>query len=111
MSRLLALDLAPGRRRRTATRALALAPAERVIHRVHRHATDLGPLAQPAALPGLAHRKELVLRVAHLTHRGQTPAVDQPHLRGAEPESDVFALLGYHLRAGTGGAGELATLP
>src|SRR6266545_1002638 len=45
MPRLLALDLAPRVRGGPATRALALAAAERVIDGVHRHAADSGAAA------------------------------------------------------------------
>src|SRR5688572_20082564 len=68
MTGLAALRLAPGGNRGTPARALALTAAQRVVHRVHGHAADLGPLAQPAALPGLAHREQLVLGVPHLAH-------------------------------------------
>src|SRR5689334_8314357 len=48
--RLVALGrLAPRRHRMTAARGLALAAAERVIDRVHRHAAHVRTLAQPAA--------------------------------------------------------------
>ena len=76
MPGLLALGLAPGRCRRTAAGALALAATERVIDRVHGDAANLGPLAQPAALARLADREQLVLRVAHLADGGEAPACD-----------------------------------
>src|SRR5437667_418055 len=52
MAGLLAFDLAPGARRWTTAGALSFTAAERVIHRVHGHAADLGALTQPAALAG-----------------------------------------------------------
>src|SRR5215469_9471948 len=60
-----ALGLAPRRDRMAATRGLALAAAERVVDRVHRHATRLGSLALPAVAARLAHLDELGLGVAH----------------------------------------------
>src|SRR5262249_1902043 len=49
-----ALGLAPRRHRGASAGALALAPAERVVARVHGHATGLRALAPPAGPPGLA---------------------------------------------------------
>src|SRR5215203_410558 len=97
MPGLLALDLAPGRGRRTSAGALAFTAAERVIHRIHRHTANLGALAQPSAL-------------ARLAYRGETAPVDQAHLGGAEPEGDVVAFLGHHLSARARGARQLAAL-
>src|SRR5574341_2593898 len=68
--RLPSLRLAPGAARRPAARALALAAAQRVIHRIHGHAPHPRVPAQPARLPRLADRLELVVRVPHLAHRG-----------------------------------------
>src|SRR6188472_1994628 len=111
MTGLLSLDLAPGRRRRTSTRALAFTATERVIDRVHGDTPNLGSLAQPAALARLADREQLVLRVAHLAYGGETPAMDEPHLGGAKPEGDVVAFLGHNLGARAGGTRQLAALP
>src|ERR671913_2433164 len=58
--------LAPGRDGVAPARGLALAPAVRVIHRVHRHAADVRPDAVPARAPGLAVGDVLVLDVADL---------------------------------------------
>src|SRR5690606_33760390 len=48
IARLLALGHAPRRNRRTSARRLALAAAQRVVDRVHRHAAHLRPPAAPA---------------------------------------------------------------
>src|SRR4051812_25431876 len=106
-----AFRLAPGARRRTTAGALAFTAAQRVVDGVHRHAAALGPLAEPAALARLADREQLVLGVPDLADRRQAAAVHQPHLRRAEAERDVLALLGHDLRARAGGPGELAALP
>src|SRR5213075_1734027 len=90
--RLFALDLAPRIRGRPAARALALAAAERVVDGIHGHAADSGATAQPAALPRLADRQQLVLRVADFTDRGEALAPHHPHFGRAEPERDVVAL-------------------
>src|SRR5204863_1952271 len=106
--RLLALDLAPRIRRRPATRALAFAAAERVIDGVHRHAADAGTAAQPARLPRLADRQQLVLGVPDFADRRETLAAHHPHFRRAEPQRDVIALFRDDLGAGPGPAAQLA---
>src|SRR5437667_1030536 len=106
--RLLALDLAPRVRGRPATRALALAAAQRMIDGVHRHAADAGAAAQPAALPRLADRQQLVLRVPHFADRGEALAAHHPHLGRAEAQRDIVALLRDDLRAGARAAAQLA---
>src|SRR5258705_2403318 len=106
--RLLALDLAPRIGRRPATRALAFAAAKRVVAGVHRHAADAGPRAQPARLPRLADRQQLVLGVAHLPDRGEAFAAHHPHLRRAEAQRDVVALFRDDLRARARAAAQLA---
>src|SRR5262245_2922095 len=111
MPSLPAFALAPGRRRRTAARALALTTTQRVIHRVLGDATHARTPAQPAALTRLAHRQKLVLRVADLANGGQTAAVHQSHFGRAKPERDVVAFLRDHLCARAGGARQLAALP
>src|SRR4029077_1080710 len=70
VARLVALGRhAPRRHRVPAARGLAFTAAERVVHRVHRHAAHVRPLAQPAAAPGLADRHVLVVDVADLADR------------------------------------------
>src|SRR6266480_6745888 len=102
MTCLLAFDLAPRVRRRAATRALAFAAAERMIDGVHRHAADAGTAAQPARLPRLADRQQLVLGVADFADRGEALAPHHAHLRRAEAQRDVVAFFGHDLRAGPG---------
>src|SRR5207249_12166190 len=104
--RLLALDLAPRIRGRPATRALAFAAAEGVIDGVHRHAADAGTAAQPARLPRLADRQQLVLGVADFADRRETLAAHHAHFRRAQAQRDVVAFLRHDLRAGTGSAAE-----
>src|SRR6267154_725680 len=106
--RLLALDLAPRIRGRPAARALAFAAAERMIDGVHRHAADAGAAAQPAGLPRLADRQQLVLGVPYFADRRETLAAHHPHFRRAEPQRDVIALFRDDLRAGPGAAAQLA---
>src|SRR2546423_14341793 len=108
--RLLAFDLAPRVGGWPAARALAFAAAQRMIDRIHGHAADSGATAQPAALPRLADRQQLVLRVADFTDRGEALASHHPHFGRAEPERDVVALFGDDLRARTGAAAQLAAL-
>src|SRR5436189_6219105 len=106
--RLLALDLAPRIRGRPATRALAFAAAERVLDRVHRDAAHAGAATQPARLPRLADRQQLVLGVAHLTDRGEAFAAHHAHLGRAEAQRDVVALFRHDLRARASAAAQLA---
>src|SRR5258705_11648079 len=108
MTCLLAFDLAPRVRRGPATRALAFAAAQRVVDGVHRHAADAGASAQPARLPRLADRQQLVLGVAYLPDRGEAFAAHHPHLRRAEAQRDVVALFGPDLRARPRAAAQLA---
>src|SRR5690606_32997336 len=56
-----AFRLAPGRDRRTSTRRLAFTTAQRMIHRVHRHAAHLRTTAAPAHRARLADRAQLVV--------------------------------------------------
>src|SRR5205807_1229017 len=54
-----AFGLAPRRHRVAATRRLALATAEGVVHRVHGHAAGLGADALPAVAAGLTDADQL----------------------------------------------------
>src|SRR5690242_6163672 len=108
MPRLLALDLAPRIRGRPAARALAFAAAERVIDGVHRDAAYPRAAAEPARLPRLADRQQLVLGVADFADRGEALAPHHPHLRRAEAQRDVVALFRHDLRALPRAAAQLA---
>src|SRR5579875_825913 len=101
------LRLAPGRHRVAAARALALAPAEGVVDRVHRHPARLGAHPTPAVAPRLADRHELRLGVADDADR--RPAVDRdpPHLRRRQPQRGEGALLRHDLHAHPGAARQL----
>src|SRR5258705_10030272 len=110
MPRLLAFDLAPRIGGRPATGALALAAAERVIHRVHGDATHPRAPPQPATLARLADGEQLVLGVADLADRGETLAAHHPHFRRAEPQRHVVAFLRHDLRARARAAAQLPTL-
>src|SRR5438045_6682340 len=108
--RLLALDLAPRVRWGPATRALAFAAPERMVGGSQGRAADSGATPQPAALPRLAARQQLVLGIADFADRGEALAPHHPHFSGAEPERDVVALFRHDLRARTGAAAQLAAL-
>src|SRR5881296_3627604 len=71
VTRLLAFDLAPGRRGRPAARALPLATAQRMVHRVHRYPAHARHAPEPAALACFAHGQQLVLGVPDLADRGE----------------------------------------
>src|SRR2546426_5353468 len=106
--RLLPFDLAPGIGRRTTARGLALAAAERMVHRIHGYAAHSGVASQPAALPRFTNRQQLVLRVPHFADRREALAAHHAHLRRAEPERDVVALFRNDLRARARAAAQLA---
>src|SRR2546430_2694405 len=108
---LLPLDLAPGICRGPTARGFALAAAQRVVDRVHRHAAHPRIPAQPAALPGLPDREQLVLGIAHLADRRKALAAHHPHFGGAEAQRDVVAFLRHHLDTGACRAGQLASTP
>src|SRR5574341_430495 len=79
-----------------------------MVDGIHRHAADPRAAAQPARLPRLADRQQLVLGVAHLADRGEALAAHHAHLRRAEAQRDVVALFRDHLRAGAGAPAQLA---
>src|SRR3982751_6328219 len=81
-----ALGLAPRGHRMASAGGLAFAAAERMVDRVHGHATGLGTHALPTVTTGLADRDQVGLGVAHLAHRG--PAVDghPAHLGAGEAQ-------------------------
>src|SRR5204863_7577102 len=73
---------APRRHRVPAARRLALAAAERMVDRVHRHAPHVGTLSQPAAAAGFADRHVLVIVVADLAEGGKALHVALADLTG-----------------------------
>src|ERR1043165_8098680 len=62
---------APRRYRMPAAGRLALAAAERMVDRIHRHAAHVGALPQPAAAARLSDGHVLVIEVADLPDRGE----------------------------------------
>src|SRR5712691_1124248 len=58
--------LSPWRHGVPAAGGLAFPAAERMVHRVHRHAAHVRPLAQPSAAPRLADGNVLVIEIADL---------------------------------------------
>src|SRR4029078_6061047 len=89
--RLVALGrLSPWRHRVPATRGFAFATAQRMVNRVHCHAADMRPLAQPAAPACLADRDVLVIDVADLTDGRQALDVDLPDFAGRHLHRRVF---------------------
>ena len=76
---------------------LALTAAERVIHRIHRDAADVRPLAQPPAPPGLADRHVLVIDVADLADRGEALDVDLPDFARRHFHRGIVAFFGDEL--------------
>src|SRR5436190_8867858 len=109
--RLLAFDLAPGIGRGPSARALAFTAAQRVIHRVHGDAAHARAATEPAGLPRLADRQQLVLRVADFADGGEALAAHHPHLGRTEPQRDEVAFLRDDLGARSGPAAHLPALP
>src|SRR5215472_1025704 len=95
-----ALRLAPGADRVATARALALATAERVIDRVHGHATHRRPLALPAVAARLAELDVALLGVADFADRRAALHADPPDLAGRHAQGRVAGLLGQQLDAG-----------
>ena len=111
VARLVALGRqAPRRHRMAAARGLAFAAAERVVHRVHRDAAHVRPLAQPAAAAGLADRHVLVIDVADLADRRVALDEDLANLARRHLDRRVVAFLGHQLHRRPGAARDLPAL-
>src|SRR5262245_12612805 len=94
----------------TAAGGLAFTAAERMIDRVHRHAADVRPLAEPPAAARLADRHVLVIEVADLTDGGETLHVDLANLARRHLDRGVLAFLGDQLHRRPGAARDLPAL-
>src|SRR5262249_27307813 len=103
------LRLPPGADRVTATGTLALAAAERVVDRVHRHPAHLRAASLPAAPARLAELDVALLGVADLADSGPAGRVHPPDLSGGHAQLRVAGLLGKQLDAGAGRACDLGT--
>src|SRR5690606_2523696 len=92
------------------TGGTALATTQRVIDRVHGHATDLRPTTAPAIPAGFADHGELVIQIAHLAYRGHALLANAADLGRRKAEGHVVPLLGDDLDASPGGTSHLAAL-
>src|SRR6266542_3197907 len=101
------LRLAPWAHRVAATRALALATAERVVDRVHGHATRLRAAVLVPVAPGLAPVDQVVLGVADLADRGPAGHLDLADLARGHPQGGAATLLGQQLDGDPGRAAHL----
>src|SRR5215213_2876597 len=109
--RLIALGgLAPRADRVTAAGGLALAAAQGVVDRVHRHAAVVWALAEVASPAGLADRDVLVLEVADLADGRVAAYVHLAHLARGEAEGGPVAFASHQLRRGACRAGHLRAL-
>src|ERR1043166_1625149 len=99
--------LAPRRHRVSTTRSLAFTTTVRMVHRVHRHATNLRPQTFPTRTSGLAERNVLVLDVADLAHRRLANERHAPHFARRHTQLRVLAFLRHELRKRSGGARHL----
>src|SRR5207302_2705739 len=95
----------------TAARGLALAAAERVIDRIHRHAAVVRLLAAVARASGLADRDVLMFEIADLADRRVATDVHFAHLARRKTECRPVVFARHELRKRTGRAGHLAALP
>src|SRR5262245_34747596 len=96
--RLVSLGRQPPRRHgMTSARGLALAAAQRVIHRVHRDAAHMRSLAKPAAPAGLADRHVFVIEIPDLANRRVALDVDLANLARRHAHRGVVAFLGHQL--------------
>src|SRR5689334_16643604 len=100
--------LAPRSLRVATWPCLALATAMRMVAGVHRRATDLGALTQPAAAARLASRLVFVLDVTDLADGRLTADVDAAQLSARHPDDRVVAFFGKELSGGAGASHELA---
>src|SRR6266498_130933 len=101
------LRLAPRAHRVAATRALALATAERVVDRVHGHAARLRAAVLVPVAPGLAPVDQVMLGVADLADRGPAGHLDLADLARGHPQGGAATLLGQQLDGDPGRAAHL----
>src|SRR5262245_42072913 len=87
-----------------------LAPAHRMVDRVHGDAAHRRPDAHPPGTPGLPDRDVLVVEVADLADGGEAVHVDQPDLAGGQLDVGHLAFLGDQLSPGARAPAELPAL-
>src|SRR5262245_51355399 len=102
---------APRRHGMAAALGLALAPAVRVVDRVHRRASHRRPLALPARAPRLPGGHVLVVDVPDLSHGRAALEGNAAHLARRETEDAVALVLGDELNARAGAPRHLPALP
>src|SRR6516164_2158046 len=108
-ARLVALGrLAPWRYRMAPTGSAALAAAERMIARIHRHTAHRGHAALPAIASGLADIDVGVVGIGHRADRREAALVNQALLAGIEAEKRVALVAPDILGIGAGRTRDLA---
>src|SRR5262249_34523122 len=90
--------LPPGGHRIPASGGLALAPAVRMIHRIHRHPADLRPASQPPGTAGLTQRHVRLLDISNLSDRRVTVDVHSADLAGRKTQLGPITLFDHQLR-------------
>src|SRR3984885_4550315 len=100
--------LTPGRDRMPSARAAALAAAQRMIHRVHHHATIMRPLAKPAGPTGLADLLVHVVGVRHRADRGHALGAHDAQFARHQLDLRPAGVLADKLRKRPGRARDLA---
>src|SRR5262245_58370876 len=99
--------LAPGRHRIPAAGSLSFATTVRVVHRIHRHTTNMRPNPAPAGASGFSQRNVFMFDIAYLAHSRATLDWHSPNLAGRHAQLCVRPFLGQQLRKRSGGARHL----
>src|SRR5262245_3066022 len=99
--------LAPGRHRIPAAGSLSFTTSVRVVHRIHRHTTNVRPNPAPARAAGFSQRNVFVFDIAYLAHGGATLDWHPPNLAGRHAQLCIRPFLGQQLRKRSRGARHL----
>src|SRR5690606_12148513 len=96
--------------RMTAARRPPLTTTMRVIDRVHGHATNRGPLAQPALPPRLAELDVGLVGIGDGADRRHAFLANHAHLARGQAQQRVALIAAHQLNIGAPGASELTAL-
>ena len=77
--------------------ASTLTATHRVVHRVHRNASHVGPFTSPARAPGFSEGNIFMVDVADLADGGLALNRDHAHLARGHAKSGVLSFTGYEL--------------
>ncbi len=99
--------LAPLGLGRHTARRVTFTTTVRVVDRVHRRTTDMGPNTQPSRTSGLANGDVLMIDIADLSDRRHTLDMDTSHLARWQTHGRVVAFLCHQLSRRASGADNL----